>query len=151
MEPCFHLYIPALVRLVGMSAGLLLLSTLALAQKPAKADTTVYTVVERQPQFPGGMDALKDYLQKNISYPKEAQKAGIKGRVLVSFVIEPDGQLTTIQLWKGLGYGCDEEAMRLVEAMPCCWQAGSQSGRLLRVKYTLPILFGIDYPKVKIR
>ena len=113
-------------------------------------DTTVYTVVEKQPEFPGGRQALENYLLATVRYPPEAQKAGVKGRVFVSFVIEPDGTITHIQLLKGLGYGCDEEAIRVINAMPC-WAPGGQSGRPLRVKYNLPVLFGIDYPKVKVR
>lgn len=85
-----------------------------------------------------------------IHYTTEAQKAGVKGRVFISFVVEPEGTITNIQLLKGLGYGCDEEAIRVINAMPC-WAPGSQSGRPLRVKYNLPVLFGIDYPKVNVR
>ncbi len=113
-------------------------------------DTTVYTIVEKQPEFPGGRQALENYLLANVRYPSEAKKAGVKGRVFTSFVVEPDGQLTNVQLLIGLGYGCDEEAIRAVNAMPC-WAPGSQSSRPLRVKYNLPVLFGIDYPKAKVR
>lgn len=113
-------------------------------------DTTVYTVVEKQPEFPGGRQALETYLSATVRYPSEAKKVGVKGRVFASFVVEPEGNITNIQLLKGLGYGCDEEAIRVVQNMPC-WAPGSQSGRLLRVKYNLPILFGIDYPKVNVR
>jgi TonB family protein len=151
MQLISHVYLPALIRFSGMSAGLFLFSTTGLAQLSTKLDTTVYTVVEKQPEFPGGFTAFKEYVQKNLRYPPEAQKAGIKGRVLVSFIVEPSGQITSTQLLQGIGYGCDEEAIQLMKAMPCCWQPGSQSGRPLRVKYTLPILFGVDYPKVKVR
>lgn len=113
-------------------------------------DTTVFTVVEKQPEFPGGFDALKEYMRQTVHYPSEAQKASIKGRVFVSFVVEPDGTITHVQLLKGLDYGCDEEAIRVIKAMPR-WTPGSQSGRPLRVKYNLPVLFGIDYPKAKVR
>ena len=113
-------------------------------------DTTVYTVVEKQPEFPGGRQALENYLMATVRYPSEAKKAGVKGRVFTSFIVEPDGQITHVQLLRGLGYGCDEEAIRLVQNMPC-WKPGGQSGRPLRVKYNLPILFGIDYPKVNVR
>lgn len=111
-------------------------------------DTTVYTIVEQEPQFPGGFEAMKNYLLANIHYPPEAKKAGVKDRVIMSFIIEPDGRMTDIQLLKGIGYGCDEEAIRVVKTM-LRWTPGSQSGRPLRVKYMLPVLFGIDYPKPK--
>ncbi|GAB4014317.1 hypothetical protein GCM10028808_36440 [Spirosoma migulaei] len=110
----------------------------------------VYTVVEKQPEFPGGIGALMEYLKTSVQYPPEAKKAKIQGRVFVSFIVELDGSRTDIIVLKGLGYGCDEEAMRVVRAMPC-WEPGGQSGRPLRVKYNLPILFGTDYPKVKLR
>jgi protein TonB len=113
-------------------------------------DTTVFIIVEKQPEFPGGFDALKAYLLTNVQYPSEAKKLGVKGRVFVYFTVETDGRITTIDLLKGLGFGCDDEAIRVVKAMPR-WIPGSQSGRPLRVKYTLPVLFGIDYPKVKVR
>ena len=113
-------------------------------------DTTVFTIVEKQPEFPGGFDALKDYMKANVTYPSEAQKAGIKGRVIVSFIVEIDGRLTNANLLIGIGYGCDEEAIRVIKAMPR-WAPGSQSGRPLRVRYHLPVLFGIDYPKARVR
>lgn len=85
-----------------------------------------------------------------MNYPPEAKKAGIKDRVFVSFIVETDGSITDVQLLRGLGYGCDEEAVRVVKTMPL-WKPGSQSGMLVRVKYNLPALFGMDYPKPKRR
>lgn len=111
-------------------------------------DTTVFTVVEKQPEFPGGRQALENYLLVNVRYPPEAKKAGVKGRVFTSYIVEPDGQITNVHLLKGLGFGCDEEAIRVVNAMPK-WAPGSQSGRPLRVKYNLPVLFGVDYSTIK--
>ena len=119
---------------------MLLLSLKGFAQIPATREEIVFTVVENQPEFPGGLIALTNYLQQNVKYPPEAQKAGIKGRVYVSFIVEKDGSLTDIQLMKGLGYGCNEEAIRVVNAMPK-WQPGTQSGRPVRVRYNLPIEF----------
>lgn len=130
--------------------GLCILTTTGFAQPPAKADTTVYTIVERQPQFPGGMDSLRTFITTNRRYPADAQKAGMKGRVFVSFIVEMDGSLRDITVFSGLGYGCDEEAVRLIRAMPH-WAPGSQDGRLLRVKYTLPIAFGIPDPARKMK
>lgn len=113
-------------------------------------DKTVYTIVEKQPEFPGGRQALENYLLTTVRYPEEAKKAGVKGRVIVSFIVEVDGQFTNIDILKELGFGCDEEALRAVRAMPL-WAPGSQSGKPLRVKFNLPILFGLDYPKPKVR
>lgn len=144
----FPLYLPALIRLLGVSAGMFLFSTGSLAQTAAKSDTTVYTVVERQPQFPGGMDSLSAFIHTNLHYPVEARKAGIKGRVFVSFIVERDGSLRAITVFRELGYGCDEEAVRVITAMPC-WLPGSQDGKPLRVKYSLPIRFGVPEPAYK--
>ena len=104
MQPYFHVYIPALVRLLGISAGILVFSTISPAQTGAKPDTIVYTVVERQPQFPGGMDSLNAFINRNLHYPAEAQKAGIKGKVFVSFIVEMDGSLRNITVFRELGY-----------------------------------------------
>ena len=109
-------------------------------------DTTIYTVVEKQPEFSGGFDAMKAYFLTNVQYPIRARKAGVRDRCFVSFVVEIDGSITHVQLLKGIGYGCDEEALRVVSAMPR-WEPGSQSGKPIRVKYNLPVLFGVDYPK----
>ena len=133
-----------------LGIGLLFLSVTGFAQPPTRIDTTVYVITERQPQFPGGIDTLKTYMQNHVQYPAEARKARIKDRVYVSFVVELDGRLTHVQLLKGIGYGCDAEALRVVSAMPR-WKPGSQSGKPLRVKYNLPVLFGIDYPATTVR
>ncbi len=111
-------------------------------------DDMVYTVVEKQPEFPGGSEALQKYLEEHIRYPAEAKKAGVTGRVFASFIVRKDGQITNVSLLKGLGFGCDEEAVRVIEAMPR-WTPGSQSGAVLNVKYNLAISFGVPYPKVK--
>ena len=136
--------------------GLVLLHTFSSAQQPIvrdlldrrEADETVYTVVERQPQFPGDMNALTDYMQKNVRYPEAAQKAKVTGRVFTSFIVERDGRLTDIKVLKGLGSGCDEEAIRVINTMPR-WKPGTQSGIPIRVKYNLPITFGVPYPKIR--
>jgi protein TonB len=102
----------------------------------------IYTVVEKQPTFPGGQKALQQYIKQNRVYPEVARKAGISGRVFVAFVVNTDGSIQNIELLKGLGMGCDEEAIRLVKRMPN-WIPGSQSGKAIRVKYNQPISFGM--------
>lgn len=138
-------YRPTLTHALWLGVGLFLLATVGFAQVSLRLDTTVYTVVEKQPEFPGGFGAIREYLMTNIPYPPAARSAKIKGRVFVSFVVERDGYLTHVNTLTGLGYGCDEEAVRVIKAMPR-WTPGSQSGRALRVKYNLPVLFGMDYP-----
>ncbi|WP_460976081.1 energy transducer TonB [Spirosoma knui] len=136
-----------IVSVLGLSIFLITITD-CLAQSTNPLDHEVFTIVEKPPEFPGGIEAMWAYLKENVQYPPAALKAKIKGRVFVSFVVRKDGQLTDLQVVQGLGHGCDEEAIRVVKAMPL-WKPGSQSGRLLLVKYTLPILFGMDYPRPK--
>ncbi|GAB3642703.1 energy transducer TonB [Spirosoma arcticum] len=103
----------------------------------------LFVVVEQQPEYPGGMDALRTFLTKNLNYPRSAANAGVSGRVFVSFVVNSDGSLTDVQVLKGIGFGCDEEAVRVIQKMPH-WRPGKQSGRAVRVKYNLPIAFALE-------
>ncbi|GAB3808472.1 energy transducer TonB [Spirosoma humi] len=102
-----------------------------------------FVVVEQQPEYPGGLDALRAFLGKNLNYPRAAAAAGVFGRVYVSFVVNTDGSLTDIQVLKGIGFGCDEEAVRVMQKMPRWWP-GKQSGHTVRVKYNLPISFTLE-------
>ncbi len=108
-----------------------------------KKDDQIFTVVEQQPEFPGGMSALGQFLGKNIRYPAAAQRANVSGRVFVSFVVNTDGSIQDVQVLKGLGFGTDEEAVRVVKSMPK-WRSGKQSGRPVRVKFSLPINFTLE-------
>jgi len=105
---------------------------------PAK--DALYTLVEKQPQFPGGESAMFQFLTENLRYPTLAKEYGIEGRVVVSFVVEKDGSLTDLKIVKDIGGGCGEEALRLMQAMPK-WVPGQQHGRVVRVAYTLPVSF----------
>lgn len=96
--------------------------------------------VEKMPEFPGGFSALSDYLAKNVKYPEKAREAGIQGRVFVSFFVEKDGSLDEVKVMRSLGGGCDEEAIRVVKAMPK-WIPGEQRGKPVRVSFMLPIYF----------
>ncbi|MCF6171226.1 MAG: M56 family metallopeptidase [Bacteroidales bacterium] len=100
----------------------------------------VFVVVEKQPEFPGGMDSLFAYLAKSVKYPEQAKKDSIAGRVFVGFIIEKDGSIGAVKLLRGIGGGCDEEAMRAVAEMPK-WTPGEQRGQVVRVRFNLPIKF----------
>ena len=113
------------------------------AVEAAPKEEQIFTVVEQNPEFPGGMSALGQFLSKNIRYPPAASRANVSGRVFVSFVVNTDGSIQDVQVLKGLGFGTDEEAMRVVRAMPK-WRPGKQSGRPVRVKYNLPINFQLE-------
>lgn len=103
----------------------------------------IFTVVEQNPEPQGGMAALGAYLSKNLRYPAPAQRANISGKVFVSFVVNTDGSIQDVQILKGLGFGTDEEALRVVKGMPK-WKPGKQSGRPVRVKFNLPISFTLE-------
>ena len=98
--------------------------------------------VEVYPQFPGGMTAWAKFIQKNLKYPIMAQDANIQGKVYLSFVVEKDGAITDVSVLRGIGAGCDEEAMRVIKKSPK-WKAGQQNNQNVRVRYTMPINYTI--------
>lgn len=99
-----------------------------------------FASVEVLPEFAGGMAGWGKYLQKNLKYPPIARENNITGRVIMSFVVEKNGQLTDIKVLRGIGGGCDEEAVRVLKNAPA-WKPGQQNGRPVRVAYTMPIFF----------
>ena len=104
---------------------------------------TIYDIVEVMPEYPGGMDMMMKYFSENIKYPEEAKEKGISGKVFISFVIEKDGSVTEVKVLRSIGGGCDEEALRVVKAMPK-WKPGLVKGQPVRVHYNLPITFKLD-------
>ena len=106
-------------------------------------ETLGFNTVEIQPQFPGGMEELARFIGKNLRYPSNAAKAGVQGKVYVSFTVQTDGSISDVMALKGIGFGCDEEALRVLRAMPA-WKPGSQSGRRVRVKFNMPIAFTLQ-------
>ncbi len=106
-------------------------------------ETEVFTIVEEMPSYPGGDGKMYEYLGKNIKYPQIARESGIQGRVFVNFVVEPDGSVSNVKVLRGIGGGCDEEAMRVVKTMPK-WKPGKQRGKAVRVSYTLPVVFKLQ-------
>jgi periplasmic protein TonB len=103
----------------------------------------IFTIVEDDPEFPGGQSALMQYLQSNLKYPTMAREAGIQGTVFVTFVVERDGSITDVRILRGVGGGLDEEAIRVVRNMPR-WKAGRQRGQAVRVQFNLPIRFVLN-------
>lgn len=117
---------------------------------------SVFTVVEQMPEYPGGMEQLMNYLWNSIEYPALAKEKGIQGRVFVNFVVEKDGSIVNVKVLRGIGAGCDEEAVRVVAAMPI-WKPGTQRGKAVRVSYNIPIKFVLNdkvndsvYPVVEV-
>lgn len=103
----------------------------------------IFTRVEQMPQFGSGERELLEYLQKNIKYPAIARENGIQGTVVVQFVVDKDGSITQPEVARGIGGGCDEEALRVIREMPK-WQPGKQQGRPVKVKFTLPVRFRLE-------
>ncbi len=106
-------------------------------------DTTIYTTVEKMPTFPGGEFKMYEFLAMNIRYPQRARQDGYSGTVYVRFIVEPDGTITNIEVAKGVGGGCSEEAVRVVKLMPK-WIPGEAFGKKVRVTYTLPVNFRLQ-------
>lgn len=102
-----------------------------------------YLVVEQEPSFPGGMSELSNYLAQNVKYPIDAAKNKIEGRVLVTFVVEHDGNITNANVKNSVYPSLDKEAIRVVSGM-LKWIPGKANGRTIRVKYTLPITFKLN-------
>ncbi|MBB6498261.1 energy transducer TonB [Pedobacter cryoconitis] len=105
-------------------------------------DNNVYdgAGVERYPEFEGGMGAWTRFLQRNLRYPDQAQERGVQGKVYLSFVVEKDGSISSVTLIKGIGAGCDEEAIRVLKKSPR-WKPGQQNQQSVRVRYTMPFSF----------
>lgn len=103
----------------------------------------VYMSVEKTPEFPGGVNAMMDYLRGNLKYPESAKKNKQEGRVFIGFVVEKDGSVTNVNVLRGVCEKLDNEAIRVVKAMPK-WNPGIKDGKSVRVQYTLPIVFKLN-------
>ncbi len=103
----------------------------------------VFAMVEKMPLFPGGQDGLIAFLAKTIQYPKEAQEKGLQGRVVCSFIVEKDGSLSDTKVIRGIDPLLDQEALRVISVMPK-WTPGTQRGKAVRVKYTVPLTFTLQ-------
>ena len=106
-------------------------------------EAEIFKVVEVMPEFPGGAAKMMEYIQKNMRYPIEARENGIHGRVFVNFVVEPDGSISNVAVMRGIGGGCNEEAVRVVKSMPK-WNPGKQRGTAVRCAFTVPIIFKLQ-------
>ncbi|MEE1221102.1 MAG: energy transducer TonB [Bacteroidales bacterium] len=124
------------------------LTNIAFCQNEVKVsdDEAIFFVVEVQPEFPGGMDSMYAFIQKNLIYPEKAKAEGIEGRVFITFTIEKDGSVSNVKILRGIGGGCDEAAKEVVEKMPK-WKPGTQRGKPVRVQFNLPIKFELEKDK----
>ena len=133
-------------RLILMSLMAICCLTTVLAQKTVVSQKDQkeepFNVVEDMPAFPGGMEAMIQFISSNIKYPADAKKQKVDGRVLVNFVVEKDGSITEVKVIKPAFPSLDAEAIRVVKAMPK-WKPGYQNGKAVRVQFTMPINFSL--------
>ncbi len=108
-----------------------------------EAEEEVFLVVEEEPEFPGGLDALSKFIADNIKYPQLAKENNITGRVFVSFVVEKDGRVGQVKILRDIGGGCGNEAVRVVKMMPK-WKPGKQRGKAVRSQFNLPVNFDLQ-------
>ena len=113
------------------------------AYQPDNGDTKVYEVLDEMPVFPGGMNAMWQFLAANLHYPAVCEENGIQGRVLIQFIVEKDGSFSNVKVVKSVDPALDNEALRIAKSMPK-WTPGKLKGELVRVKYTMPISFKLQ-------
>lgn len=121
-------------------AGCCLMTANAQKTVVSQTDQKVFDTVEQIPEYPGGMQAMIEFLQTNMKYPEDAAKQKVEGRVMVQFVVETDGSVSDVHVAKQVFPSLDAEAIRVVQAMPK-WTPGKEKGKVVRVKYNLPIVF----------
>ncbi|HNX43786.1 MAG TPA: energy transducer TonB [Bacteroidales bacterium] len=115
----------------------------ATENEASEEESVVFTVVEESPEFPGGADKLNRYLSENLHYPAQARENSISGTVFVRFVVDEKGKITHAEILRGIGYGCDEEALRVVKGMPR-WKPGQQRGKPVKTIFNLPVKFNLQ-------
>ena len=131
--------LPAIATSTGLAQGIGMTST-AVAE-----DDKPFLLVEKNPEFQGGYQAMLKFLQDNMVYPEAAKKAGVQGTVFVKFVISKAGKISNVELLRGIGSGCDEEALRVVKAMPD-WTPGENNGQPVPVVFQIPVKFQLTAP-----
>ncbi len=114
--------------------------------EPFRDSDVPLVLAERMPEFPGGQQAMFAYLGQELKYPTEAIERDIEGAVFIQFVVERDGSIGEVKVLRGIGGGCNEEAVRVVQGMPR-WSPGEQGGKKVRTSFTLPIRFQLQNKK----
>lgn len=113
-------------------------------EEEEKPSTQIFTVVEQKPEFEGGEAALMKYVAENVKYPSIARETGIEGTVVVKFVVDEVGNVSQATAVRGIGGGCDQEALRVVNTLSGKWKPGKQRGRPVKVWFTLPVKFKLQ-------
>jgi periplasmic protein TonB len=114
---------------------------IGLPDVPAEETEKVFVIVEKMPEPVGGLETFFNTLRKHMKYPRKAERAGVAGRVFVSFIVNEKGELQDFSIVKGIGFGCDEEAMRVIALTK--WNPGKQRGRPVKVRMIQPVNFSI--------
>lgn len=127
---------------MSMMSVLCLLTANAQKTVVSQSNQNIYDVVEQMPEFPGGMPAMIEFLQTNLKYPEDAIKQKVEGKVMVMFVVETDGSISNVRVARKVFPSLDAEALRVAKTMPK-WKPGREKGRLVRVNYTLPVVFTV--------
>jgi len=112
-------------------------------QAVVEDENKIFMVVEQQPEFEGGYEAMMNFIRKNMRYPASARRMGIDGTVYVSFVVGKDGSIADVKVLRGISADCDKEAVRVVQMMPP-WKPGKQNGKNVFVRFNLPIKFKLN-------
>jgi len=103
----------------------------------------VFTIVEQMPEYPGGQEAMYNLIANNLVYPQQAITDSVEGKVYLNFIVEKEGSISNAKVLRGIGSGCDEEALRMVSLFPK-WNPGKQEGKIVRVSYNLPFVFKLQ-------
>ncbi len=120
------------------------IADIILEEAPEEEDVDqIFNIVEQQAEFKGGMQKFYDYVSKKMKYPSQARRMNVEGKVYVQFVVERDGSITDVQAIRGIGAGCDEEAIKVIRESPK-WNPGKQRGRAVRVRRIIPITFRLN-------
>ena len=132
-----------LLATLSVLAIMLMSNTIVMAQETKDADNKIYDTPEVMPEYPGGIQALMSFIGENVEYPADALEKNLSGKAYVSFVVEKDGRVSEAKVLKGVCESIDNEALRVVKAMPK-WTPGKMDGKNVRVKYILPITFKLN-------
>jgi len=106
-------------------------------------DDEIYVIVEELPSFPGGEEAMREFLRQNLRYPAIAQEIGIQGKVFVRFVVKKDGSISNASIVRGVHTSLDNEALRVIRSMPN-WEPGEHKGQKVSVSYVIPVSFKLN-------
>lgn len=134
-----------MIKYLTLSIFILILFSLSLPSlaQVEQEEEVVFSVIENMPEFEGGEKEMTKFLMKNLNYPEQAREKGVMGNVYVSFVVNKEGKVTDAKVIKGIGSGCDEESLRVVNLMPD-WKPATQRGKAVKCRMNLPIRYNLD-------